>query len=176
VLRGSPGWVDLTVKSNTDPQALGCPPHAKHFPVCTATVTYGGKGYKAALGWVQLVRSTDGPSTGEKFDLDPFEPLGRTTHPFCFFGFAPTLFDAPSRPALEQMDWTADSFLCFIAANPVRQEARAILGFRWGFTIREATISLEQTTMLPAAEWDGHLAVLRREHPAWDFASGYRDR
>jgi hypothetical protein len=39
---------------------VGCPAFARDFRVRTATVTYAGQGYKAALGWIQLVRSTDG--------------------------------------------------------------------------------------------------------------------
>jgi hypothetical protein len=174
-LRQARGWVDITVEPNTNPEALGCSPRARDFPVCLATVTYPGKGYKAALGWVQLVRSTDGASAGEEFEMDPFEPLGQASHPFCFFGFVPTLFDAPSRPARREMDWTAESFLCFIADSPGGREARAILGFNWGFRIRQATVSLHSPTSLAAVEWNKHLALLHREHPAWDFAAGYRN-
>jgi hypothetical protein len=96
-LLAGPGWVDVRVEPNTDPEALGCPAFARDFPVCTATVTYAGQGYKAALGWIQLVRSTDGASAGEQFEMNLFEPLGQSPHPFCFFGFAPVLFDQLGR-------------------------------------------------------------------------------
>jgi hypothetical protein len=137
-------------------------------------VTYAGEGYKAALGWVQLVRSTDGASAGKEFETDPFEPLGPTPHPFCFFGFAPRLFDAPApRRSREDMDWRAESFLCFVPMN--RRETRAILGFSWGFTIRAEAISLTPPAPLAPEEWDKHRTLLRREHPAWTFATGYRN-
>ena len=166
----------MSIKPNARPEELGCPPFAKGFPVCTATVTYAGEGYNATLGWVQLVRSTDGGTGGERFELDPFELLGRSSHPFCFFGFAPTLFDAPSRPLREDMDWKAESFLCFIAANAEGSEVRAILGFGWGFSIRGGTISLDPPSELAAPEWDKHVTLLRREHRTWDFATDYRNR
>jgi len=174
-LRDASGSVDVAVEPNTNPEALGCPPFARDFPVCTATVTYDGEGYKAALGWVQLVRSTDGANAGKEFEMDPFEPLGPSTHPFCFFGFAPVLFDAPARGSREDMDWSAETFLCFVAMEADRRETRAILGFSWGFSIREKAISLTPPTRLAPVEWDKHHALLRREHPAWAFAAGYRN-
>jgi hypothetical protein len=175
-LHDLPGWVEVTLESNQDPEALGCAPAARDFPVCTATVTYRGRGYMAALGWIQLVRSTDGASGGTQFELDPFEPFGRLAHPFCWFGFAPTLFDAPSRAPRASLDWTAQSFLCFIAPVERGLEARAILGFSWGFAIRDEIVSLDDPSILTPAEWDAHLALLRREHPTWNFAAGFRSR
>jgi len=172
-LRDLPGWVAVTLEPNDDPEALGKPPLARGFPVCTAEVTYRGRGYTAALGWIQLVRSTDAASGGDQFELDPYEPLGQTAHPFCFFGFAPTLFDAPSRGSRAPMDWTAHSFLCFIAGSRERREARAILGFSWGFSIRDEIFSYDSPAVLTQSDWDGHLSLRGREHPAWDFADGY---
>jgi hypothetical protein len=174
-LRRASGWVDVAVEPNTNPEALGCPAFARDFPVCTATVTSAGDGYRAAFGWVQLVRSTDGASAGNEFEMDPFEPLGPSSHPFCFFGFAPVFFDAPARRSREDMDWRAETFLCFVPTDTDRREARAILGFSWGFRIREETISVRPPVDLPAVAWDEHRTFLRAEHPGWVFASGYRD-
>jgi hypothetical protein len=112
-LRDLPGRVEVGVEPNAAPETLGCAPHAEGFPVCTATVEYAGAGYAAALGWIQLVRSTGGADAGASFEMDPFEALGRLTHPFCWFGFAPTLFDAPSRPSRVPLEWTAHSFLAY---------------------------------------------------------------
>jgi hypothetical protein len=170
------GWIDVVVEPNTDPDALGCPPSARDLPVCTATVAYQGTGYRAALGWVQLVRSTDGASRGEAFEMDPYEPLGRQSHPFCFFGFAPALFDAPARTSRDELEWIANSFLAFVAPDAANREARAIAGFAWGFSIRAGEVVLRPPEELASAAWDGHLPLLRREHPDWAFASGYRSR
>jgi hypothetical protein len=173
-LRGLHGRVEVAIEPNRDPAALGCRPEALGFPVCKATVDYAGRGYAAALGWIQLVRDTAGEGAGEGFELDPFEPLGRTPHPFCWFGFAPSLFDAPSRASREPLDWTAHSFLGFVGER--EHEARAILGFHWGFAIRERKIAIAEPGPLGSGDWDAHRPLLSREHPDWDFAPGYRDR
>jgi len=111
-LEGAPGRVAVAVEVNDDPEALGCVPAARGFPYCTATVSHPARGYAAALGWIQLVRSSDGDRGGDEFEIDPYEPLGHVPHPFAFFGFLPTLFDAPSRDPVIDMDWLAHSFLC----------------------------------------------------------------
>ena len=180
-LLGAQGWIDVAIEPSTDPEALGCPPFAQDFPVCSATVTYEGRGYRAALGWVQLVRSTDNASRGEKFEMDPYSPLGRLPHPFCFFGFAPVLFDAPGRESREDMDWIANSFLCFVAPSFLvpdagGPEARAVAGFAWGFRIRNGEVVLRPPESLGSAAWDNHLPILRSEHPTWAFATGFCDR
>ena len=159
----------MTIEPNSDPEALGCAPHARGFPVCTATVRYARRGYLGVLGWIQLVRSSD---SGDRFEPDPFEALGRLPHPFCWFGFEPTLFDAPSRATRTPMDWTAHSFLC-TPAGP--SEVRAILGFAWGFAIVDDAIALHAARKLEPSEWDAHLPLLRAEYPAWRFAPGYED-
>jgi hypothetical protein len=130
-LHDASGSVEVAVEPNRNPESLAKPPFAKDCPVCTATVTYAGEGYKAAIGRVQLVRSTDGAGASKEFEMDPFEPLGPSAHPFCFFGFAPVLFDAPARPSREDLDWSAESFLCFVPMDDTR-ETRAILGFQLG--------------------------------------------
>jgi hypothetical protein len=168
-LRGLSGRVEVEVEPNRDPDELGCPPHAEGFPVCNAVVRYAGRGYRAALGWIQLVRSADG-STGEVFEPDPVEALGRVPHPFCWFGFAPNLFDPPSRRSREPLDWTAHSFLAFVADE---RRVRALLGFSWGFAIRDEGMSLTPPASLDASGWDGHLALFERSYPEWAFDPGY---
>lgn len=171
MLRNLPGAVDVSVEPNSDPRLLGCADHGEGFPVCTAVIDYAGRGYAAAMGWIQLVRSTDAPR--DEFELDPYEPLGRLPHPYCWFGFVPTLFDAPSRPSRAPLQWTAHSFLSFIGSD---REARAVLGFSWGFAIDEEVVSLTDAAELPPHAWDEHLPLLRAEHPGWTFAPGYQDR
>ena len=169
-LRNLTGIVDVSVVPNEDPERLGCRSTGKGFPVCTAQVQYEGRGYAAMLGWIQLVHSSDNASGGAGFEIDPYEPLGATAHPYCWFGLAPTLFDAPSRPTLASIDWIAHSFLSFIGEQ---REARAILGFSWGFTINDGEISIAPPTALGASSWNQHLPLLQRERPSWRFARGY---
>jgi hypothetical protein len=67
-LRGNRGTVHVRLDPNTDPLALGCgvldssvsAAAASEYPVCRAEVQYAPQGYLAAMGWVQLVRSTNG--------------------------------------------------------------------------------------------------------------------
>jgi hypothetical protein len=172
-VRGHAGAVEVNVVPNDDPAAFGTLAERSGFPLCTATVSCGGRGYTAVLGWIQLVRSSDGASGGTEFELDPYEPLGRLPHPFCWFGIAPTLFDAPSRPTRAPLEWAAHSFLAFIGRP---REARAILGFSWGFAVRGGQVSIVRPRSLSSADWDRHLALLRREHPTWRFAPGYHER
>ena len=82
--------------------------------------------------------------------------------------------DAPAHPPRDHLDWAAETFLCFVPMEVDRREARAILGFSWGYSIREAAISLTPPTRLAPLEWDKHHPLLRREHPDWTFATGYR--
>jgi hypothetical protein len=107
---GAPGSVAVAVEVNDDPEALGCRPAARGFPYCIATVRHPAREYTAALGWIQLVRSTDGLSVGDEFEM-PYEPLGPIGHPFAFFGFLPTLFDAPSRDPVIDIEWLAHALL-----------------------------------------------------------------
>ena len=175
-LRGLPGTVEVAVEHNLDPKTLGLSQVSLGFPTCTAEVRYAGRGYNAAFGWIQVVRSTDGARGPDEFEMDPFTPLGDVPHPFGFFGLCPTLFDAPSRTSRGSMDWVAHSFLSFItrfSAPP--QEIRAILGFRWGFSIREARITLDPPAPLSAADWDGHAPLLRRAYRDWQFVEGFRE-
>lgn len=109
---GKRGTVRVEVAVNDDPTALGCSDDARGLSYCRAVIEQDARGYADALGWIQLVDSSS--DTPEGFAIDPFEPLGKATHPFCFFGFAPTLFDGPSRQTGEDMTWTANTFLAGI--------------------------------------------------------------
>jgi hypothetical protein len=174
MLRDVAGNVLVTLEPNADPAALGTRSSARGFPVCTAAVTYDARGYLAALGWIQLVRSTDGESAGAEFEIDPFEPLGPTAHPFCWFGLTPTLFDAPSRPSVpDTLEWIAHSFLGFIGGE---RQVCTILGFSWGFSVCDREIVITPVKRLSADDWDRRRPVLRRGHPLWNFAPGFQDR
>ena len=169
---GIPGSVEVEVDVNGEPEALGCPPYARGFPFCRATVHPEARGYADMLGWVQLVSSTD--LFGE-FRIDPFEPLGEVSHPFCFFGFSPTLFDAPHRDHREDADWVAHSFLCGLGERPLEPgpEVDALLGFSWGFQIRDSRIAVEGAAPIGREDWDGHLEYLRAAFPRWSFRPGF---
>jgi hypothetical protein len=170
---GETGSVHVECVVNNDPNAVGAWPHAEGFPVCTATVEYPRRGYRSMLGWVQLVRSTDNASGGAAFEMDPFALFGDAPSPYCWYGTQPILFDAPSRPTRVPMRWEAHSFLATTRIDEVmRGSARwvePLLGFAWGFEIRDERIELSPVARLTSADWDAHLAVLAESYPFWRF-------
>jgi hypothetical protein len=172
---GVDGAVQAEVGVNDDPAALGCSEFARGFPYCRATVTPPAAGYAEALGWVQLIEWTH---IAAGFRIDPFLPLGEISHPFGFFGFAPTLFDAPhTDDERRDSDFIAHSFLCGLGGELLefRREARAVLGFSWGFSIRDREFEIFGPAVLGPEEWDRHHDYLRQAHPAWSFASGFAE-
>jgi hypothetical protein len=52
---------------------------------------------------------SDNRSSGFAFEMDPCEPLGASPLPFCWFGMTPTLFDAPSRQIVVDLEWVGHS-------------------------------------------------------------------
>lgn len=164
------GIVRAEIRENDDPAALGCPDLARGFPYCLATVHPQRKGYADFLGWVQLA---DRYHLGKELEIDPFMPLGSAPHPLAFYGWSPTLFDAPHTD--EDWDFLAHSFLCGLGGelHDLRQEVRAILGFSWGFSKRGEEIEFIGPDALMAVDWDSHREYLARTFPEWTFAPGF---
>lgn len=174
-LRGVAGRVLVSYARNATPESVGCPPETRDYPICTATVEYPFRGYDSLMGWVQLVRSDDNVSAGERFELDPLAFLGDLPHPYCWLGLNPTLFDAPSRSPRIDMNWTAHSFLCVPDDVGNGLEARPMLGFAWGFRALGGEITLEPPTILDGTSWDEHAGALASAYPAWRFPPGFAD-
>lgn len=174
-LRGIDGVVIVEYARNDDPSSVGAGVDGTGFPFCHATVRYPARGYDAVLGWVQLVRSDDNESHGREFEIDPLDFLGDVPHPFCWIGLEPQLFDAPSRSPRRDMDWLAHSFLC-VPDGSDRDgfEVHALLGFSWGFRVRDEVITLVPPSLVGAQEWDDHQALLSERYPAWRFVGGLR--
>jgi hypothetical protein len=168
--RGHAGVISVAVSRNTDPASMGCPTAAAGFPVCQATVSFGGAGYKAMLGWVQLVGTTRSQATTRTFEVDPLRIWDGLDTPFCFFGIEPTLFDAPSRRDRQQsLDWLAHSFLCASSTDPMDRQVVALAGFTWGFVLRDGDVDLVGAQALEAEDWMPHLAMLGAKFPTWRF-------
>lgn len=174
-LRGVDGQVSVTLARNERPELVGSGPEATGFPYCHATVDYPAQGYDAVLGWVQLVRSDDNHSEGRDFEIDPLDFLGDVPHPFCWIGLAPQLFDAPSRSPRRDLDWEAHSFLCVPdgGADP-GFEVHALVGFSWGFRVRDEQIELAGPAPLTPGDWDAHVDALAAHYPSWRFVRGFR--
>lgn len=62
----------MAVELVDEPEMVDKPPEARRFPCCSASVEHPAQGYRAMFGWVQLVQSTDSPSNGTAFEMDPF--------------------------------------------------------------------------------------------------------
>jgi hypothetical protein len=181
--RGATGRVQVECVPNDDPGGYGTAvADAFGFPVCTATVRYPRKGFNAMFGWVQMVRSTDNQSAGERFEMDPFELFGDWRSPYFCYGIEPTLFDAPSRRQRVPVEWLAHSFLAttpvdeWLDGNPRR--VVPLLGFQWGFDIRPETaptVDLRPVAPLAPSDWTNQLPMLKSEYPApsWSFADSF---
>jgi len=175
--RGEAGMVHVECLPNIDPAFYGCWwSVAGGFPVCTATVDFPAGGYRSMLGWVQVVRSTDNESGGVGFELDPFGLFGDAPSPYCWYGQRPILFDAPSRPVRQPLEWVAHSFLATTPLDEVaRLQARRVVplvGFSWGFRDTGSSVTLSDIEVLTDREWRLHLDLLRQGYPLWVFSEG----
>lgn len=174
-LKGVDGRVTVDCARNLNPELVGCPPETRDYPLCTATIEYPNRGYDSLMGWIQLVRSNDNDSAGERFEIHPLAFLGDLPHPYCWLGLNPTLFDAPSRAPRIDMSWTAHSFLCVPDDVGNGLEARAMLGFAWGFRAKDEQITLETPKVLDDSGWNEHIGELAKKYPLWHFAPGFAD-
>jgi hypothetical protein len=176
-LRGYNGWVSVCYLTNTDPAAWGfnllALPFdislAAGFPVCWATIDYAGVGYHAVMGWIQVVTVTDSSGrTRSSVDVSPI--FWQTDSPFADFGHLPTLFDAPG-PNLPRANetWVAESFLTIVPDVARSRRVRAVLGFRWGYDLREMRATPRSLELTSAADWRRCVAVLRERYPNWEF-------
>ena len=177
-LRGVRARIRVDLSSNVDPAALGCgllddsiaADAARGYPVCTVTVETPLRGYTAACGWIQLVRSSDGDDP-ETFAADPLSLHADLPTPYAFFGIAPTLFDAPFRPHRDDLTWRAHTFLCLSPDAVMSKRVEPVVGFAWGFDVADGSITLDGPRLLPGSAWATHAPTLQRTYPAWEFAS-----
>lgn len=180
-LRGYDGSVSVFYGITRDPRHTGFDllnlpfdlALTKGYPTLHAAVEYGGPGYRAHMGWIQLITNRD-PATGASIvsiDLMPIQE--NEDSPFVCYGSAPNLFDAPANPDHETEDWVADTFLVTCPDIGRTRRIAALLGFRWGYALRQrhaAPLPLE----IPGAEaWDSHLLTLRGRFPSWEFLPGF---
>lgn len=167
---GAPVSVRADLWVNDDPAAYGCPEFARGFPVMRATIEPPARGYQDLLGWIQLIRD---PEQRPDFFNDSPEMLGEVSHPFGYFGSAPTLFDAPHRDPLPDLEWVAHTYLGGVGGIYGEFDAHVFLGFSWGYRIRAGEISLIGFERLGPDAWDAHLPYLESICPRWSFAPGY---
>jgi hypothetical protein len=175
-LRGLDGEISVDVRPCRRPEESGLmlldeklPRDAGlGLPLCTATVSYPGQGYSGAMGWVQLVRSTDGGDPNEH-EPDPLALLRDANTPYAFFGIRPTLFDAPYRPLAPDVRWQARSYLAVTPDAVMTRAAQPIAAFSWGFAISAGHITIDEPERLPTETWAEHAPMLGRAYPGWAF-------
>ncbi|MGA2529755.1 MAG: hypothetical protein ABSG36_11400 [Acidimicrobiales bacterium] len=180
-LRDLQGVIETSVTANSDPRKLGYVllsggspvDFAEGFPVCRAAVAYPADGYAAVFGWTQMVTSTDSGGVGE-YAMDPIAIYSEVSTPFAWYGFKPTLFDAPSRETRIDMVWQAHSFLCVSPDAVLTRRVQAVAGFSWGFDVADGNITISGPAALESASWDEHLALLKSNYPSWAFDPGFR--
>jgi hypothetical protein len=139
---GHKGRVHVAYGAVTDSDRLGfnmlgvgLQPHQPvGYPVVKADIDFDGDGCSALFGWVQVIHNTAWPpELAEEVDLPPFL-LGSNT-PMMYFGYLPTMFDAPANPHHPDGDWTAFTFLTAIPDLVVSRSVQALTGFRWGYRL-----------------------------------------
>jgi len=167
-LDGLEGVLSIQVEPNDDPASMGSSESSLGLPVCTARVEPTSRGYRAMCGWIQLIQSTDNASGGSQFEMDPFGPFTDTGSPYALYGLAPTLFDAPGRDPRDDLDWTAHAWLARTELDSRLVEP--VVGFSWGFSIRERTPLIAPISQLAKSDWARHVPYLQRQHPGWAFA------
>jgi hypothetical protein len=108
--------------------------------------------------------------SSETFELDPFGPFTDTGSPYAFYGLAPTLFDAPGRDARDDLDWTAHAWLARTELDS--RVIEPVVGFSWGFSIRERKPLPSPVGELARTDWAQHVPLLQRQHPGWVISPG----
>ncbi len=148
----------------------------KGFPVIMAEVKYGGLGYESMLGWVQIVthRYPGGPES--EVSVDVAEMFQGYQNPYCFYGYKPTLYDAPCHNPGVTMEWIAYSFL-----SPLKQidenekkMVAPVVGFKWGYALKNGKIDrIFQPESVYERKWVELSREVRGEYSDWTFKEGF---
>jgi hypothetical protein len=179
LLRDSHGEVTVEYGRNDDPlrwghDVLGLDwfnvERIRGFPVVEATVTYPAEGYRAYMGWLQVLRY-DVRDPGEEVQteiVDVAPQLAEVDLPYLAFGIRPTLFDAPCTDATS-ISWAASSFLAYSPDAVMSKSLKAVCGFTWGFRVEDRARILTSLRVATGDDWAAALSVLTERFPAWTF-------
>lgn len=180
VLHGHPGTVSVTHHLNRDPTGVGFDllgidfdgVDLSGFPVVEATTHYEPEGYRAIMGWIQVVRYTS-PGDGSLFIVDTapqFKAIPGMDFPFLSWGIRPTLFDAPAIAEVS-VDWWADAFLVASPDALMTPVITPLAAFRWGYEISADGVvkSRPPRPRNTAEAWAEVRPEIQSRHPAWTF-------
>ena len=177
-LHGFLGRVVVHYEANTKPQGWGFEllnlPFAleliKGFPVCEAKIEYGGPGYYATMGWIQLVTVDDALSGETWTAIDQMPNQHGLELPFTPFGEKPTMFDAPGpNPPRSDETWLAETFLAICPDVARTRTVEAIAGFSWGYRLEKSRPTLLPAKTCSSERWNHHLPYLKETFPSWTF-------
>jgi hypothetical protein len=181
-LHGRVGEVTVGYGVNDDPAHWGYPvlglPYpddvARGFPVVEARVEYEGGGYRAFMGWIQVVRYTAGDSPLVVI-IDRPPAVLDVDVPFLTMGPCPTLFDAPST-IWADTHWRADSFLVASPDAVMSKTVLPLFGFRWGYD-RDASgvVTPRSCVQQPLSVWNEVRPLIAEAHPAWSLLDAAGD-
>lgn len=171
-----PGTVEVSYGVTVDPVAVGFDLVAsgfderrfRGFPVIRADVSFDGTGYRAVLGWVQIV-SRRTAASGE-VDLPPV--LAGADSPLAGFGYLPTLFDAPANPDHPDGDWTAETFLVALPDIARTRCLAALAGFRWGYRLAAGNPAPLPISGIGPDRWQAWRPMLEEKYQTWRFLEG----
>ena len=147
---GHMGWVHVTVSRNHGVLSSGftaiderfTDSMVKGFPVMKAAVSFQGAGYEAMFGWLQVI-SHDYERGEEEFSVDIADQFREFMNPFCYYGYKPTLYDAPRHVAPGLKVWKAYTFLCplFLSGQERIRDIVPVAGFTWGYMLEGKSVS-----------------------------------
>jgi len=143
------------------------------FPVFLATIRYEGLGYRAVMGWTQVVTVTphDGAEAWRVIDRAPVD--GDTRSPAAF-SYLPSLFDAPGpNPPRDHELWEAESYLLVCPDVARSRKVVPVLGVKWGYDLTHGKLSILPLSLLDEADWRGVVPYYRSECPDWDITEDF---
>lgn len=205
--RSQHGKVEITLRPNCDPvHAHGLDlifPDVSRasfaeqffgFPVMHGAITYPipaslHLSYGNLFGWIQFVRSVPGQIVAEDehrysgWEMDIFPYAKDLQTPFAYWGFNPSIFDAPARlletnGKVQNLEWRAQSFLCILEDAGMTKRVKLVpgVGFGWGFDIQAKDKEIKRDIIISGLEildaekeWVDRLGLLRDLYPAWTF-------
>lgn len=181
-LRGEAGAVSVSYGVNTDPEYWGFGLFdvpfdlalIHGFPVVHATIDFPAPGYRALMGWIQVVTVEEWSPVETWASVDVYPIHWQADTPFAEFGYLPEFFDAPGpNPPRANERWTAETFLAVCAGGARRRVVAPVLGFCWGYELTEMRAT--PFAPFPASEhdWQRCLATLRESYPAWEFGASF---
>lgn len=195
--RSQAGLISIAIQPNNDTEhAFGLDliypgtalSELQGFPVLHGSITYPipsspYTGYDALFGWIQFVQDVSADGGGNwTMDVYPFAKDINT--PFGYWGFNPSVFDAPAKPladdgTAEKVAWTAQAFLCVLPDAGISKNVTVIPGaaITWGFDVsvegknsseRQIVVRKPETIEVKS-EWPQRLPLLREMYPEWTF-------